>query len=53
MALSSQVLDHLDLLSNPLRFNVFASVSVGVREAEQCMHGQVRTNVLTQAALKG
>jgi hypothetical protein len=29
MALSSQVLDHSDWFSNPLRFNVFAGVNDG------------------------
>jgi hypothetical protein len=45
MALRAQVLDHLGWFSNPLRFNVFASVSVGVREGEQRLLEQVRSNL--------
>ena len=37
MALNSQVLDQSDWFSNPLRFNVFASVFVGMREGKQCV----------------
>ena len=40
MALSAQVLDHSDWFSNPLRFNVFASVSVGVREENSRCFGR-------------
>ena len=52
MALCAQVLDHSGWFSNPLRFNVFAPVSVGVREGEQRMRGQVRSNVLTLYSLQ-
>ena len=46
MALNSQVLDHSGWLSNPLRFNVIALVSVGVKEGEKRMSRQARSNVL-------
>jgi len=46
MALSSQVLDHFRWFSNPLRFNVFAPLSMGVREGKQRVLGQVRSNLL-------
>lgn len=43
MALRKQVLDHSGQFSNPLRFNVFASVSLGMRQGEQRMLWQVRS----------
>jgi hypothetical protein len=46
MALGEQILDHSGWYSNPLCFNVFAPVAVGVREGEKRKLRQVRSNLL-------